>query len=268
MTEFEAAARAMGGARFLLFTAGAGMGVDSGLPDFRGDSGFWRAYPPLAKLGVGFAEMANPRWFGRDPTLAWGFYGHRLNLYRATVPHQGFAVLKSWAGSKPARVYTSNVDGQFQRADFENVCEVHGSIHHLQCTVPCSSAIWSADEVEIEVDGDFRATGDLPRCPNCGALARPNILMFGDGAWNLSRSLKQEQELTRWLREIKVGQLTIIECGAGRAIPTVRSLGENLQQRGASLVRINLRESQGPRGTISIGAGALDALNSLAPLVR
>ena len=30
----------------------------------------------------------------RDPHLAWGFYGHRLNLYRKTDPHRGFHILK------------------------------------------------------------------------------------------------------------------------------------------------------------------------------
>jgi NAD-dependent SIR2 family protein deacetylase len=60
----------------ILIGAGAGMGVDSGLPDFRGNQGFWRAYPPLANLGLEFEDMANPRWFMEDPTLAWGFYGH------------------------------------------------------------------------------------------------------------------------------------------------------------------------------------------------
>jgi len=63
-------------------TAGAGMGVDSGLPDFRGDQGFWRAYPPYAKVGLSFADLANPRWFDEAPSLAWGFCGHRLNLDR------------------------------------------------------------------------------------------------------------------------------------------------------------------------------------------
>ena len=84
--------------------------------------------------------------------------------------------------------------------------------------------------------------------------------MFYDGAWNLGRSLKQEQNLTQWLREIKINQLTIIECGAGNAIPTVRNFGERLQTRGASLIRINLRESEGPRGTISVDLGAREAL--------
>ena len=44
----------------LLITAGAGMGVDSGLPDFRGQEGFWRAYPALRHQGLSFEDMANP----------------------------------------------------------------------------------------------------------------------------------------------------------------------------------------------------------------
>jgi NAD-dependent SIR2 family protein deacetylase len=60
----EKAARILKNADSLVITAGAGIGVDSGLPDFRGNEGFWRAYPPIAKLGESFVEMANPqqRW--------------------------------------------------------------------------------------------------------------------------------------------------------------------------------------------------------------
>src|SRR3954451_8848080 len=114
----------------LLIGAGAGMGVDSGLPDFRGNQGFWNAYPPYAKLGLDFAAMANPEWFATDPPFAWGFYGHRMNLYRQARPHEGFAVLRRWAGRMhgSAFVVTSNVDGHFQRAGFdpERILEVHG----------------------------------------------------------------------------------------------------------------------------------------------
>ena len=92
------AAEAIQAAKHLYITAGAGMGVDSGLPDFRGDEGFWRAYPALR--GYPFQQMANPRWFVEDPTRAWGFYYHRLNLYRATIPHTGFEVLRKWANDK------------------------------------------------------------------------------------------------------------------------------------------------------------------------
>lgn len=90
----EQAAIAIKNADALLITAGAGIGVDSGLPDFRGTEGFWKAYPPIKKLGLRFEEMANPSWFLKNPRLAWAFYGHRLNLYRNTLPHEGFFILK------------------------------------------------------------------------------------------------------------------------------------------------------------------------------
>src|SRR4028118_1532836 len=95
------AAQVIAQADALLITAGAGMGVDSGLPDFRGNEGFWKAYPPLQRLGISFVEMANPRWFHDDPHLAWGFYGHRLQLYRDTTPHQGFPILLEWGRRAP-----------------------------------------------------------------------------------------------------------------------------------------------------------------------
>jgi NAD-dependent SIR2 family protein deacetylase len=68
------------------------------------------------RLGLDFAAMANPEWFATDPPFAWGFYGHRMNLYRSTRPHEGFAILRRWARRKMAGsfVVTSNVDGQFR----------------------------------------------------------------------------------------------------------------------------------------------------------
>src|SRR5262245_43588365 len=158
----------------LVVGAGAGMGVDSGLPDFRGTQGFWRAYPLYAKLGLDFASMANPRWFAMDPSFAWGFYGHRLELYRKTVPHAGFALLRKWGeGMKPgAFVLTSNVDGQFQKAGFaeDRMVEIHGSIHFVQCSMGCSG-IATADPYRFELDTEtLRAKGELPKCKQCGEL--------------------------------------------------------------------------------------------------
>jgi NAD-dependent SIR2 family protein deacetylase len=83
---FARAAQLIQQADALIVTAGAGMGVDSGLPDFRSNNGFWRAYPALGQLGISFSEAASPATFERDPHLAWGFYGHRLQLYRNTQP--------------------------------------------------------------------------------------------------------------------------------------------------------------------------------------
>lgn len=144
MTESQCYERAVDWLReadSLLITAGAGMGVDSGLPDFRGNEGMWDAYPALGEAKIPFESIANPDAFAKNPALAWGFYGHRLAMYRQTTPHAGFAVLRRWAQRMPqgAFVFTSNVDGQFQKEGFpeESVAECHGSIQFLQCTEPC-----------------------------------------------------------------------------------------------------------------------------------
>lgn len=65
----------------LLIGAGAGMGRDSGLPDFRGNEGFWNNYPPY-KNKFNFYECANPQFLVTNPNLFWGFYGSRLIMYR------------------------------------------------------------------------------------------------------------------------------------------------------------------------------------------
>lgn len=75
------AAEAIMHADGLIIGAGAGMGVDSGLPDFRGTQGLWKEYPALKNVGMDFADIANPDAFTVSPKLAWGFYGHRFNLY-------------------------------------------------------------------------------------------------------------------------------------------------------------------------------------------
>lgn len=253
----------------LLIGAGAGMGVDSGLPDFRGDEGFWKAYPPFRARGLSFVQMANPVWFHRDPAQAWGFYGHRRNLYRATSPHAGFAILRRWAESKPLRyfVFTSNVDGHFQRALFDDqrIVECHGSLDHLQCLAQCTTEIWPADDSAIAIDAAaFRALPPLPSCPHCGGLARPNVLMFGDGEWLEERTMAQVSRYETWLSKLDGARLAVVECGAGLAVPTVRY---ECERRGGFLIRINPRECDAPRGKISLPLGALEALNRIDALL-
>lgn len=254
----------------VLVCAGAGMGVDSGLPDFRGDDGFWRAYPPYARLGLRFVELADPVHFADDPELAWGFYGHRLALYRDAKPHNGFTILQGW--SPNLRVFTSNVDGQFQRAGFAegHVAEVHGSIHFLQCQGPCGDATWPAGDLTIMIDeGTMRATGPLPRCPDCETVARPNILMFGDYHWVPGRSQRILDTVTAWRRAQAGKSLVVLEIGAGTAVPTVRRMAELASAGSGALIRINPREPEIRHGRgVSLPLGALDALSQLDERLR
>jgi NAD-dependent SIR2 family protein deacetylase len=262
------AAATINAADALLVTAGAGMGVDSGLPDFRGTQGFWREYPVVAKLGLPFEELANPKWFKDKPVLAWAFYGHRLNLYRNTMPHAGFSRLLEIAKAKPHGyfVFTSNVDGHFQKAGFSphRLVECHGSIHHFQCSRSCTSEIWDANRETVIIDMErFLALDPLPKCRNCSALARPNILMFDDWSWLGHRTDEQEDRFSKWLDELaeKRATLAVIELGAGSAVPTVRLMSERVLQRlRGVLIRINPREDNVPSGHIGLPLGAAEGI--------
>lgn len=252
------AAAAISAADAIIMTAGAGFGVCSGLPDFRGNEGFWSAYPPMKRLGLSFIDCANPAWFESDPEFAWGFYGHRLGLYRSTNPHKGFYLLRKWmnACAHGGYVFTSNVDGQFQKAGIDRVVECHGSIHHVQCTQRgwhrfgnhrCG-AVLSADNVHVAVDPDFKADmATVPRCPACHSISRPNILMFNDFGWVDIRTCAQTEHFREWLATLTAqkARVVVVEAGAGYAVPTVRMASEahtryfHRRSSGGTLVRIN-----------------------------
>lgn len=268
VSEIETAAGFVANADAIVVAAGAGMGVDSGLPDFRGNEGFWKVYPALAKSRMDFTRIANPAAFHHHPELAWGFYGHRLNLYRQTVPHAGFELLRRWGEQMPlgVGVFTSNVDGQFQKAGFGDslINECHGSIHHLQCLEPCCDDIWPADDFTPVIDEEnCILVNEPPHCPRCGGMARPNILMFGDWGWLSDRSARQEKALDNWLWE--AANPVVIELGAGTAIPSARHFSQRvLGQFRGKLIRINPREwqTEGP-DTVGLAAGALEGLLGL-----
>jgi NAD-dependent SIR2 family protein deacetylase len=166
-------------------------------------------------------------------------------------------------------VFTSNVDAQFQKAGFPEsmVVECHGTIHFLQCLEGCSDGIWPAEDFEPEIDEQScRIVSDMPRCINCGALARPAILMFNDWGWAEGRTRIQTANFTSWRRRAE--RPVVIEIGAGSAIATVRHFSDSQE---APIIRINPTEHQVPRsGDIGIPTGALEGIagirNALAAI--
>ena len=271
--QISKAANAIRSCSALVIATGAGMGVDSGLPDFRGDEGFWNAYPPFRELGLSFVDLADPRWFTQNPAQAWGFYGHRLELYRRTEPHAGYQILKHWADSKAHGCFsfTSNVDCHFQTAGFDTnrIVECHGSFSHLQCRQPCNKSLWSSADTNISIDeSTMLANNPLPMCPDCNSISRPNILMFGDFNWIGDRTQDQLDRMNSWLSKIPKNEIVIIEIGAGTAVPSVRRLSDGLiLQKSATLIRINPREPKGLDGTISIAQGGLETLQQINELL-
>ena len=275
----SAAAEAIAKSNFLIISAGAGMSADSGLPTFRGNNGFWRNYPAIQKLGLSFVECANPSHFYKDPHFGWAFYGHRYNLYKAATPHLGYQILKQWTQGKKYGffVFTSNVDGHFEKAGFDvnKIVECHGSVHYLQCLNQCTDDIWPCDDLNIEIDESvFRARDPLPMCPRCHRLARPNILMFGDWGWVSNRTDRQEARLQEAISHAeRQGDCvkTVIEIGAGSAVPTVQHFSQSqLLIANSTLIRIN-RDDEEPylQGkTIYLPLTGLDAVTRINALLE
>lgn len=161
--------------------------------------------------------------------------------------------------ARGACVFTSNVNGQFQKAGFpdEKIVDVHGSIHYLQCLVPCGPHIWPAEALEPVVDeARCELLSPVPVCPYCGAVARPNILMFGDASYLSGCRVQKAKALEHWLEQAR--RPVVIEIGAGDDMPTVRRFGEAV---GTTLIRINPEAQPVHQGRfISLRATALQAL--------
>jgi NAD-dependent SIR2 family protein deacetylase len=195
--------------------------------------------------------------------------GVRLKLYRETEPHAGFDLLRRWGESMPRGyfVFTSNVDGQFQKAGLHpnKIVECHGSIRHMQCLEPCTIETWAADSFQPDVDVEHcRLRGEPPVCENCGGPSRPNVLMFGDWGWCEWRAEMQTVRLEEWLGTVE--RPVVIEIGAGSRIPSVRLFSHRMIERfDARLIRINPREATVPSGRhVAIASGALAGLRMIA----
>lgn len=251
------------------------MGVGSGLGTFRGQAaGVW---PPLEKLNLDFSDMSCPDRFLEDddvggPTMAWSFWKWRHDAYTGNEPHAGYRLLRKWADSKGdgrAFVFTSNIDGHFERAGFENqVIECHGTLRFLQCqglnkACPQYDKYWETDHeciAKLTVDPDTnKVVGELPKCPGCGGVARPTVLMFGDWYVVYNRIKDQRNQYKKWLNKQREhtdenSQATrefpsavVIEIGAGVAIPTVREECEEAAMKlRCPLIRINPEKPNTP----------------------
>lgn len=259
--EIQRAAELIADADALIIAAGAGMSVDSGLPDFRGTQGVWTALGSADAAKDGLHELLQGCCFTANPRKAMQFYGHALDVCRQTTPHQGYRLLFEWARKKThgSFVYTSNVDGQFQATGFAEarILECHGSIHHFQCARPCSPQIWLANEFDRSMPTAHPAK--LPRCPRCGGPARPNVLLFSDPAWLVSRTNAQRLRMEVWRSAPE--RPVVVEIGAGLALPSVRMFSESLR---IPLIRINAHDVEATKATsVTLHGTALEALQRI-----
>jgi hypothetical protein len=139
------------------------------------------------------------------------------------------------------------------------------------CNAPggCGVGVFDSGEIRIDIDETtMRARAPLPACPACGALPRPNVLMFNDYFWDETHAAAQTARFQAWLHSVSSRRLVVVECGAGTAVRTVRQTCEAVAgQLGGKLIRINVREPDVPSGHVGLPMGAKDALLAIDSLL-
>jgi NAD-dependent deacetylase len=139
---------------------GAGVSTESGIPDFRSAGGIWAQYDPC--------EVASIEGFRRDPERVWEFYGLRLGMLSEAKPNAAHLALAQLEHEGLLQaVITQNVDGLHHAAGSRDVVEVHGTIATASC-MRCGHR------------DDPRRLLPLPRCADCGAVLKPDVVMFGE----------------------------------------------------------------------------------------
>ena len=232
-------AELLGNARRAIFLTSAGMSADSNIPTFRDKEGYWNNFPPFREKGLEAQDLASPWAFHNELPHAWAFYEWRRRNAEENSPHEGYHILNRWMQEKfeDAFIHTTNTDGYHLRSGCpsDKVREVHGSMWRLQCLTPCSYSYWEEPTVPLcQLDHKTMKASDYPKCRSCHSIARPHILMFGDGEY--VGHPDQDREFEDFLRlEIDVAIL----IGSSGMVPTNDYIAAQLQGRGTNVININ-----------------------------
>ena len=153
-------------ARKVVVLTGAGISVESGIPDFRSPGGLWTRYDPTI---YGTFES-----FMNDPTRFWSMAVELHPLLESAKPNPAhLAVSELERMGKCDAVITQNIDDLHQAAGSTEVLELHGTYRNGTC-ITCST--------RHEYD-DMRQSGwcgEVPSCKNCGGTIKPDVVLFGE----------------------------------------------------------------------------------------
>ena len=155
-------------ARHPVALTGAGISTPSGIPDFRSrDSGLWTRYDPFS--------VASLTAFRTHPQQVFEWVRPLVGKIASAEPNPAhLALARLERAGHLDGVITQNIDGLHQKAGSKKVFEIHGNLRTATCT-SCFRTTPTDDLIE-----PFVETGALPRCPHCGALLKPDIVLFGE----------------------------------------------------------------------------------------
>lgn len=253
-------------ADLLMIHTGAGMSKDSGVPTYR-ESGEGEWGKVSGEREGSIFEIMNPTYMAEHPVYMWQRFSRRIEQFKNLVPHQGYFILMDWIKRFDLDYFfvTSNIDGQHLKAGatVDKVREVHGSIFHIQCSEPCHQEVWEGSEKEYvnHHNSDLLAE-DLPKCPKCGKMSRPNVYMFRDHTYVPTRSKWQKSNLERTLEANS--KVLVLEIGSGPHVQTIRALTRRIaREKKGRIIRINPDYPDVKAPHMSIAQGALSALSAV-----
>jgi len=195
---------------------GAGLSAESGIPTFRGPGGLWRTYRA--------EDLATPQAFARDPHLSWEWYNWRRGIIAAAEPNAGHGALAELERRMPRlTLMTQNVDGLHDRAGSRRILKVHGDIWTLHCTA-CTRE-WRDPRASLP---------ELPPRCECGGLARPGVVWFGEGL--------PEEVWSAAVEAARAAQVLLV-IGTSALVYPAAGLVPLAQSAGAKVVEINVAET-------------------------
>jgi len=238
--------QAMGRARRMLFITGAGMSADSGLPTYRGRDGLYRAQQTTPH-GLSIEQALSGPMLRTQPEITWHYLLELEKRTRHAAPNRGHQVIVEMEGYFDAVwILTQNVDGLHQRAGSQNVLDVHGSLHALECT-RCGHQTTAPDYSNLTLP---------PLCSECEGLVRPQVVLYGEDL--------PYDKLARLWYEFGKGFDLIFSIGTSSLFEYIVEPVRMGREMGITTVEIN------PEATtissdvdIKIGAGAAAALDSI-----
>ncbi|MBO7157366.1 MAG: NAD-dependent protein deacylase [Clostridia bacterium] len=148
--------------RHTVFFGGAGVSVESGIPDFRSVDGLYNTkwkYPPETVLSHSFFESHTEDFYE--------FYREKMIALWAK-PNPAHKRLAEWErAGKSISIVTQNIDGLHQAAGSQVVYELHGSVHRNRC-MECGKLY------------DVHAVADCEGIPHCicGGIIKPEVVLY------------------------------------------------------------------------------------------
>ena len=243
MNPIEWAADLMCRAHHAVALTGAGVSTHSGIQDFRSPGGMWERADPF--------EVASIFAFRRRPEAFFEWIrpvARHLMDAQPNPAHRALAQLEA-AGRLQALI-TQNIDGLHQKAGSRCVLEVHGHLREATC-VRCYRIFPSEQFIEA-----FLADGNVPHCPVCGNVLKPNVILFGE---QLPAAVMQEAQ--RHVRQCDV----MLVAGSSLEVAPASDLPRMARRGGARLILVNLQPTYlDDQADVLFHADVVDVLPQIA----